>query len=136
MPAAAMMPAPADKSGSLEDLIKSAGETFQERLLRLIDERKLTDVEVYKKANIDRKLFSKIRCNAEYHPRKRTALALAIALQLDMEETRDLLERAEIALSPSSKADLIITWFIQNRRYNIIEINEALFDHQQPLLGA
>ena len=123
-------------ASSLEDMLAGAGESFQERLLHLIDARNLTDVDVYKKANIDRKLFSKIRCNADYHPKKKTAVALAIALELSIEETKDLLERAEIALSPSNKFDLIITWFIQNRKYDIYEINLALFDHKQPLLGA
>ncbi len=123
-------------NGSLEEMLAGAGETFQQRLLQLIDARGLSDAAVYKRANLDRKLFSKIRCNAYYHPKKKTAVALAIALELTIEETRDLLQRAEIALSPSSKFDLIITWFIQNHKYNIYEINLALFDHKQPLLGA
>ena len=127
---------PAQATSSLENMLAGAGETFQERLLRLIDARQLSDVDVYNKANLDRKLFSKIRCNAEYHPKNKTAVALAIALELSIEETRDLLERAEFALSPSSQFDLIITWFIQNRKYDIYEINLALFDHKQPLLGA
>ena len=88
--------------------MEHVGETFQERLLRLIDERELTDTAVYKRANLDRKLFSKIRCNPDYRPRKRTAVALAIALELNLDETVDLLSRAELALSPSSKFDLIL----------------------------
>lgn len=112
------------------------GETFQERLFRLVDERGLTDVEVYKRANLDRKLFSKIRCNANYKPKKKTALALAIALRLNLDETRDLLGRAELALSPSSVFDLIIEYFITNEIYDIYAINAALFQHEQPLLGA
>ena len=141
-PSSAPMTAPAGSAfsaqapASLESMLAGAGETFQERLLHLIDSRQLSDVDVYKKANLDRKLFSKIRCNAKYHPKKKTAVALAIALELSIEETRDLLERAEIALSPSSKFDIIITWFIQNRKYDIYEINLALFNHKQPLLGA
>ena len=127
---------PAFSTASLDDVIAGGSDTFQEKLLKLIDERELTDVEVYKKANLDRKLFSKIRCNADYHPKKRTALALAIALELSLAETKDLLERAEIALSPSSTSDRIITWFISNRRYDIFEINLALFEHSQPILGA
>ena len=121
---------------SLEDVVGQLGETFQERLFRLVDERGLTDVEVYKRANLDRKLFSKIRCNANYKPKKKTALALAIALRLNLDETRDLLGRAELALSPSSVFDLIIEYFITNEIYDIYAINAALFQHGQPLLGA
>lgn len=120
---------------NLEDVIGQLGETFQERLLRLIDERGLSDVEVYKQANLDRKLFSKIRCNPQYKPKKKTALALAIALHLNLDETKDLLGRAELALSPSSVFDLIIEYFIVNEVYDIYTINVALFQHRQPLLG-
>lgn len=121
---------------SLEDVMAQLGETFQQRLFRLIDERSLTDVEVYKKANLDRKLFSKIRCNADYRPKKITAVALAVALELSLDETKDLLSRAEMALSPSSKFDLIITYFIEREVYDVYTINVALFQHGQPLLGA
>lgn len=121
---------------SLEDVVAQLGETFQQRLFRLIDERSLTDVEVYKKANLDRKLFSKIRCNADYRPKKITAVALAVALELSLDETKDLLSRAEMALSPSSKFDLIITYFIEREVYDVYTINVALFQHGQPLLGA
>ncbi len=120
---------------NLEDVVGQLGETFQQCLFRLMDEREMTDVEVYKKANIDRKLFSKIRCNANYKPKKKTALALAIALELNLDETRDLLGRAELALSPSSKFDLIISYFIQNEVYDIYTINMALFQYEQPILG-
>lgn len=120
---------------SLEDVMAQLGETFQERLFGLIDEKGLTDVEVYKKANLDRKLFSKIRCNADYRPKKTTAIALAVALELNLDETKDLLSRAEMALSPSSKFDLIITYFIQQEVYDIYAINLALFQHEQPMLG-
>ena len=95
----------------------------------------MDDVEVYKKANLDRKLFSKIRCNPSYRPKKKTAVALAVALELNIKETEDLLGRAELALSPSNQFDLIITWFLKNKIYNIYEINLVLFDHHQPLLG-
>ena len=112
------------------------GETFQERLFALIDERGLTDAEVYKRANLDRKLFSKIRCNPEYKPGKRTAAALAIALELNLDETVDLLGRAEMALSPSSRFDLIIEYCIEHEIYDIFEVNALLFEYDQQLLGA
>lgn len=112
------------------------GETFQERLFRLIDQRRLSDVEVYKKANLDRKLFSKIRCNRDYRPKKITAVALAVALELNLDETKDLLSRAEMALSPSNRFDLIITYFLERKIYDIYTINLALFQHGQPMLGA
>ena len=115
---------------------KARGESFQQRLFRLIDERGLDDVQVYKKANIDRKVFSRIRCKADYKPSKPTAVAFAIALELDLDTMTDLLARAEIALSPSSEFDLIITYFVTRRNYDIYEINEALFQYGQPLLGA
>lgn len=120
---------------SLDDVVAQLGETFQERLFRLIDQRNMTDVEVYKKANLDRKLFSKIRGNAAYRPKKITAVALAIALELNLDETKDLLARAEFALSPSSRFDLIITYFIEREVYDIYTINLALFAHGQVLLG-
>lgn len=124
-----------DASAELDGVVAQLGETFQQRLLRLVDEKGLSDVEVYKKANIDRKLFSKIRCNAEYKPKKKTAVALAIALELDLSETEDLLGRAEIALSPSNKFDLIIRYFIMNHIYDVYTINVALFKYNQPILG-
>lgn len=121
--------------GSLDEMINHVGETFQQRLLSLIDERGLTDASVYKKANIDRKLFSKIRCNETYKPKKKTAVALSIALELDIEEMKDLLARAEIALSPSNKFDLIVEYFISQKEYDVYKINMALFKHNQPILG-
>ncbi len=122
-------------TGSLQEVVRQVGETFQERLFHLIDERELSDPQVYKKANIDRKLFSKIRCNAEYHPGKRTVLALAVALKLNLDQTTDLLARAGFAFSPSSKMDLIVKYCIEQRIYDIIEVNTILFDYDQPLLG-
>ena len=116
-------------------MMAQLGENFQERLLGLIDERGLKDSEVYRKANIDRKLFSKIRCNPLYLPKKRTALALAIALRLSLEETEDLLSRAGHALSPGSRADLIVKYCIEHQIYDIFEINALLFEYDQPLLG-
>ncbi|MBQ3390381.1 MAG: macro domain-containing protein [Firmicutes bacterium] len=130
---AALAPAPGP-GGGLEDIFDDIGDTFQQRLLKLIDERGLTDPQVYKKANLDRKLFSKIRSNPNYHPSKKTALALAIALELDMTETADLLARGELAMSPGSKFDLIIEYCIRQKIYDIFEINAILFDYEQPLL--
>lgn len=125
-----------DVSGmSLDEVLDSSEDTFQQRLFRLIDESGMDDVTVYKKANIDRKVFSRIRCKADYKPKKKTAVAFAIALRLDMPTMLDLLSRAEIAFSPSNKFDLIITYFITNKVYDIFEINAALFKYGQPILG-
>lgn len=125
-----------DVSGmSLDEVLDSSEDTFQQRLFKLIDESGMDDVAVYKKANIDRKVFSRIRCKEDYKPKKKTAVAFAIALELDMPTMLDLLSRAEIAFSPSNKFDLIITYFITNKVYNIFEINAALFKYGQPILG-
>ena len=120
---------------SLDEVLGDAGETFQQRLFKLIDASGMDDVTVYKKANIDRKVFSRIRCKEDYKPKKKTAVAFAIALKLDMPTMLDLLSRAEIAFSPSNKFDLIITYFVTNGVYDIFEINAALFKYGQPILG-
>ena len=109
---------------------------FSETLLRLIDRTGKKDSEIYKKANVDRKLFSKIRNNPDYKPSKATALAFAFALELDLEETKDFIGRAGFALSHSSKFDVIVEYFLVNRNYNVFELNEVLFAFDQPLIGA
>lgn len=125
-----------DEPLSLEGWILNADESFSVTLLKLIDQKKMTDVEVYKKANLDRKHFSKIRSNPTYSPSKKTAVALAIALTLDLQETQALLEKAGYALSNSQSFDLIVKYFIQKRNYDVYQINAVLFNYDQPLLGA
>jgi len=125
----------AESSLSLDDLIGEVGPTFHEKLFDLIANSGMTDVEVYKRADIDRKFFSKIRNNPAYHPRKDVILALAISLRLSISETEDLLSRAEYAFSPGRKSDVIIRYFIERGIYDMQVINLALHDHGLPILG-
>ena len=135
MEMAPMEDADAYDARSLEDVVRNISDTWQESLFRIIDEKGLADTDVYKKAGIDRKLFSKIRSNKDYKPKKDTAVVLALALELNLDETRDILGRAGYALSPSSISDLIIEYFITNEIYDLYTINLALFEHKQPLLS-
>jgi len=120
---------------TLDDIVEKLERSFTEELFARIDEKGLTDPEVYKKANLDRKHFSKIRNNKNYKPSKNTALALAIALELNLDETKDFIGKAGYALTHSSKMDLIVEFFIKNGDYDIFKINEVLFAFDQPLLG-
>ena len=126
----------ASKPLSLKDILRQEDAGFTETLLKRIDQTGKKDSEIYKKANLSKQHFSKIRNNPHYKPTKATAIALALALELNLEETKDLIGRAGYALTNSSKFDLIIRYFIENHNYNVIEINVTLYEFDQPLLGA
>ena len=125
----------ADSSDTaIKGLLDSLNEPFSQTFLRFIDYKKMTDADVYRRANIDRRLFAKIR-RPDYRPSKQTVLALAIALELDLDETKLLLERAGFTLSHSQKSDVIIEYFIMRKIYNLHEINSVLYEYDQPILG-
>jgi O-acetyl-ADP-ribose deacetylase (regulator of RNase III) len=133
---AEMTAAPMAIPSSLDDVVGNLDEPFSATLLRLIDSKGFKkDSEVYPRANIDRRLFSKIRSNEHYAPSKPTVLAFAVALRLTLDETEDLLERAGFAFSHSRKFDVIVEYFIASGKYDIFEINNVLFEYDQPLLG-
>ena len=129
----AITPEPITKN--LDDLLAKTDAGFSETLLKLIDKTGKKDSDIYKKANVDRKLFSKIRNNPAYKPSKMTAIAFALALELDLEETQNFIGRAGYTLSHSSKFDIIIEYFIRQKNYDVFEIDTVLFRYDQPLIG-
>lgn len=128
--------APCVSDEALEDALARVDESFSQMVMRKLKEKGMTPKTCYWRANIDRKLFSKIRNDPGYQPKKTTALALAVALELTLPETRELLGRAGYALTHSSRGDIIVEYYLRQGEYDIYEINAALFDHHQPTLGA
>ena len=120
---------------NIDDLMGQMEETFSQRLLRMIDERGMTDAEAYTKAYVDRRHFSKIRKDVNYAPNKKTVLAFTIALELSLDEAKDLLRSAGFALSRSSKTDIIVAYFLQNKIYDMFEINDVLYAYGQPIFS-
>lgn len=117
----------------IDDLMSQMDETFSQRLIRMIKERNMSESEAYKKAFVDRRHFAKIKKDEYYAPSKKTVLAFAIALELSLDETKDLLRSAGYALSRSSKFDIIVVYFLENRNYNMLDINEVLYEYDQPI---
>ena len=128
--------APGINMGKLKERLDNQDISFSQKLMKMIDERGLTDSEVYKAANFSKQVFSKIRSDKNYHPKKSTALAFAVALKLTLAETDELLECAGYTLTRSDKTDIIVSYFIESGNYNIFEINTVLFDYNLPLLGS
>lgn len=118
---------------NIDKLMDQMEETFSQRLIRMIDERDMTDSEAYTKAYVDRRHFSKIRKDVNYVPNKKTVLAFSIALELSLDEAKDLLASAGFALSRSSKTDIIVAYFLQNKIYDMFEINDVLDAYGQPV---
>ena len=118
---------------NIDNLMDQLEETFSQRLLRMIDEREMTDSEVYTRAYVDRRHFSKIRKDVNYVPNKKTVLAFTIALELSLDEAKDLLASAGFALSRSSKTDIIVAYFLQNKIYDMFQINDVLDAYGQPV---
>ena len=124
-----------EKAMSLEEELENVGMSFHDKLFELIGESGLDNKDVWKRANLDRKHFSKIQCDEKYHPKKKTVMALCIALELDLEQAKDLLARADWAFSPSSKVDLIVQKAIIDKQYDIYQLNLVLFQYTNEILG-
>ena len=124
-----------EKAMSLEEELENVGMSFHDKLFELIGESGLDNKDVWKRANLDRKHFSKIQCDEKYHPKKKTVMALCIALELDLEQAKDLLARADWAFSPSSKVDLIVQKAIVDKQYDIYQLNLVLFQYTNEILG-
>ena len=129
------MPTVLGEKKSLEAVLKEADAGFSETLLKMIDRSGKKDSEIYKRAGLTKQHFSKIRNNPDYRPTKPTAIALALALELNLDDTKDLIGRAGYALTNSSKFDLIIRYFIEQGKYDVVEINCVLYEYDQALLG-